>query len=272
MTFRETRVEVDGRALRYRESGEGPALVHLLEGDGVPLTRAHALLARQRRLIVPEQAGAGSSTEARTCSSAHLASDMAHASTLARALETLGIDTFDLWGTSSGAWSALALALHAPDRVRALVLDAPPPIRPADATPSVVTSPAGGGASPRMGALPADLSQIEEVAASGASMRSRGAPMAPHAGAPHDEAELERRLRGLAIPTLVLVGTRDDVSAPEAARFYKDVMPSAHLVFVYDAGHAIAADRPDALAEVVGDFLERHEAFVISRAPTVIHR
>ena len=34
---------------------------------------------------------------------------------------------------------------------------------------------------------------------------------------------------------------------------------------------ACAADRPEAFAEVVADFLERRDAFVISRAETVIH-
>ena len=45
-------------------------------------------------------------------------------------------------------------------------------------------------------------------------------------------------------------------------------MPNCHLVFVYDAGHAISTDRPEAFTEVVADFLERHEAFVISRTET----
>jgi pimeloyl-ACP methyl ester carboxylesterase len=48
-------------------------------------------------------------------------------------------------------------------------------------------------------------------------------------------------------------------------------MPNCHLVFVYDAAHAISTDRPEAFTEVVSDFLERREAFVISRAETVIH-
>ncbi len=43
------------------------------------------------------------------------------------------------------------------------------------------------------------------------------------------------------------------------------------VVDFYDAGHAISTDRPEAFTEVVVDFLERHEAFVISRAETVIH-
>jgi hypothetical protein len=42
-------------------------------------------------------------------------------------------------------------------------------------------------------------------------------------------------------------------------------------VFVYAAGHAISADRPEAFVEVVADFLERHEAFVINRGQTVIY-
>ena len=75
----------------------------------------------------------------------------------------------------------------------------------------------------------------------------------------------------LATPTLVLFGTVDRVIPPEMGHIYKELMPNAHLVFVYDAGHAISTDRPEAFTEVVADFLERHEAFVISRTPTVIH-
>jgi pimeloyl-ACP methyl ester carboxylesterase len=62
----------------------------------------------------------------------------------------------------------------------------------------------------------------------------------------------------------------DGVIPPEMGHRYKKLMPNCHLVFVYDAAHAISIDRPEAFTEVVADFLERHEAFVISRTPTVI--
>ena len=88
---------------------------------------------------------------------------------------------------------------------------------------------------------------------------------------PDRDPELENRLRGLTVPTLVLFGTLDSVISPAMGRVYKDLIPGAHLVFVYDAGHVISTDRPEAFTEVVADFLERHEAFVISRAQTVIH-
>ena len=69
----------------------------------------------------------------------------------------------------------------------------------------------------------------------------------------------------------MLWGTLDRLIPSEMGRIYKELMPNCHLVLVYDAGHLIDAERPEAFAEVVGDFLERHEAFLISRTETVIH-
>ena len=78
-------------------------------------------------------------------------------------------------------------------------------------------------------------------------------------------------MRRLDTPTLVLFGTLDRVIPPEMGRHYKELLPNGHLVLVYDAGHAIGAERPEAFVEIVTDFLDRHEAFLISRAETVIH-
>ena len=83
--------------------------------------------------------------------------------------------------------------------------------------------------------------------------------------------ELERRLAEVTTPTLVLFGTADRQAAQDTGRVYTGLIPNSHLVFVYDAAAAIGRDRPEAFAEVVADFLERHEAFIISRTPTVIH-
>ena len=88
---------------------------------------------------------------------------------------------------------------------------------------------------------------------------------------PDRDSALEAEMRKLTTPTLVLFGTRDNVIPSEMGRHYKQLMPNCHLVFVYDAGHAISAERPEAFADVTDDFLERHEAFVINRTPTVIH-
>jgi pimeloyl-ACP methyl ester carboxylesterase len=78
-------------------------------------------------------------------------------------------------------------------------------------------------------------------------------------------------MRQIAVPTLVLFGTLDRLIPPAMGRHYKELIPGSNLVLVYDAGHLIAAERPAAFTEVVTDFLQRREAFVISRAETVIN-
>jgi len=203
---------VEARGVRFRslQAGDGPPLVHLHDAGGVGLTPAHEALSRRFRVIAFETLDGDRSPAPRQLASA-----------LGRALEDLGVDRFNLLGTSRGATTALWLAMEQPERVLALVLEAPLAIRP-------------DGAEPR-------------------------------------DAELERRLADLTTPTLALFGTTDTVIPPETGRLYPKLMPNGHLVFVYDAAHTISADRPEAFAEVVTDFLERHEAFIISRTATVIH-
>ena len=52
------------------------------------------------------------------------------ATTIVKAADALGLDRFDLMGTSFGGKAALWLAVQHPERVRALVLEAPAAIRP----------------------------------------------------------------------------------------------------------------------------------------------
>jgi pimeloyl-ACP methyl ester carboxylesterase len=84
------------------------------------------------------------------------------------------------------------------------------------------------------------------------------------------DQELEQAMTGLQVPVLVVFGTEDRRTPPEMGRIYKQLLPNCQLLFVYDAGHAVAADRPEAFAEAVADFLERHEQYVVSRRSTVL--
>ena len=88
---------------------------------------------------------------------------------------------------------------------------------------------------------------------------------------PNRDPDLEGRLATLNVPTLVLFGTEDRLIPTEMGRIYRELMPNCHLVFVYDAGHHIDADRPEAFADIVSDFLERHEQFVVTRTSSVIN-
>ena len=260
MSFREGFVEADGFRIRYMEDGNGPPLVHLHGAGGLSLTPAHDLLARTHRVIAFEMPGFGESAEnTRSGSMRELAS------TMVSAAAALRLSQFDLLGSSFGGKVSLWLAALHPATVRALVLEGPAAIRPAGhrltaGTPEEMARRLYAHPDrmpPRAVVSPAVMSKTQTLVG-----RLRGGDRDP---------ELEALLPGLPMPVLVLFGTLDHVIPPDMGRHYKTLLPNCHLVFVYDAGHLIGAERPEAFAEVVGDFLERREAFVISRRGTVIH-
>jgi len=258
--FREGFVEADGFRIRYAEAGEGAPLVHLHGAGGLRLSPAHDLLAVQFRVIAFEMPGFGDSPE--NTSTATMAE---YAMTMAHAADALGLDRYNLWGTSFGGRTALWLAAQQPERLLALVLQAPAAILPAGGPPAARTPEDMARllyAHPeRMGPMPARdpavLAKQQQLVG-----RLRG---------PARDSDLEARMATIEVPTLVLWGTLDRMIPSETARRYKELMPNCHIVLVYDAGHAMDAERPEAFAEVVGDFLERHEAFLISRTETLIH-
>jgi pimeloyl-ACP methyl ester carboxylesterase len=258
--FREGFVEADGFRIRYMEAGAGTPLVHLHGAGGLRLNPAHDLLSRKFRVVAFEMPGFGASAENTR------SRDMAElAATMAAAAGALGLDRFNLMGTSFGGKTALWLAVQHPEQVLALVLESPAAIR-------LPGGPQPGGSPAEMARLlfahperqpPLPAADPRQAAQTGALVRRlRG---------PERDPDLEARMAELKTPTLVLFGTLDAMISPTVGHFYKEIIPDCYLVFVYDAGHAIATDRPEAFTEVVGDFLDRHEAFVVSRVPTVIH-
>src|SRR5262249_5019604 len=260
LAFREAYVEADGFRIRYQEAGQGAGLVHLHGAGGLRLTPAHDLLSRRFRVVAFEMPGFGQSPEnARTTTMPELAS------TMARAATGLGLHTFNLMGTSFGAKTALWLAFQEPDRVLALVLEAPAAIRPESAQP-----PSGSPEEMAM-RLYAHPERLDPLPIPDPAIWAKTLPLVMRLRGPNRDRELERRLLSSTTPMLVVFGTMDAVVPPEMGRIYKELVPNTHLVFVYHAAHAISTDRPQAFAEVVADFLDRREAFVISRAATVIH-
>jgi pimeloyl-ACP methyl ester carboxylesterase len=257
--FREGFIEAEGFRIRYMEAGQGTPLMHLHGAGGLRLTPGHDLLCRHRRVIAFEMPGFGSSPEnTRTRTTAEMAEAMAAAVT------NLGIDKFNLMGTSFGAKVALWLAVQQPERVEGLALEAPAAIRPAGSEPS-------SGSPEEMARLYAHPERLAPLPVPDPAIQAKTRSLVSRLRGPDRDTDLETQMRRLPTPTLVLFGTLDRVIPPEMGRFYKELLPNCHLVFVYDAGHAISTERPEAFAEVTVDFLERREAFVVSRAETVIH-
>ena len=86
-----------------------------------------------------------------------------------------------------------------------------------------------------------------------------------------DAAELEARLPDVQCPTLVVFGQEDRSVRPEAAGIYHERIPNCNIAFVYAAGHDIAGDRPQALVNLVSDYLERRETFIVQNRTGVIN-
>ena len=83
--------------------------------------------------------------------------------------------------------------------------------------------------------------------------------------------DLESSLSEIQCPTLVVFGQADTRVAPEAASIYRGRIPNCNIAFVYDAGHDIAAERPEALLNLVGDYLERRETFIVQNRSGAIN-
>lgn len=76
---------------------------------------------------------------------------------------------------------------------------------------------------------------------------------------------------GLHMPVMALFDAMDRLIPPEMGRLYCEQLPNCHLILVYDAGHEVNADRPEAFVSVVGDFLQHHAAFLVNRQSGLIN-
>ncbi|MGE0826259.1 MAG: alpha/beta fold hydrolase [Candidatus Binatia bacterium] len=83
-------------------------------------------------------------------------------------------------------------------------------------------------------------------------------------GNPRDP-ELLGRLREVQAPTLVLLGTNDTSVPANTGQRYVEQLSNCYYTLVYDAGPAMATERPEALFATVSDFIERRGTFIVER-------
>jgi pimeloyl-ACP methyl ester carboxylesterase len=256
--FTDRRIQADGFAIRYAEAGEGPALVCFHGAGGLRLSPGHELLAGRHRVIALEAPGFGNSAaNERSQTMTELAA------TMRAAIDALGVGQFNLWGTSFGGRLALHLAVGLGERERerldSLVLVSPAAILIGPRVPATLERlyvhperrPTDGPPAPEINAKQVAL--VDRLIAS-----------------PRDP-ELEAAMRELTVPTLVLFGSADEMTPPELGRHYRELLPQCQFVIVYDAGHAIDGDRPEAFAAIVTDFIEHREQFVVRRESRLLY-
>ena len=257
--FGEHHVEADGFRIRSLEAGEGEPLVYLHGAGGPRISRGHEILAARHRVIAFEVPGFGQSpVNDRSASVRDLAA------TMTRAVAGRGIERYDLMGNSFGGRLALWMAALQPERIRALVL-----VAPAAILPERRGGPGGPPTDPAM--LYAHPERVPLPPPPDPAVAAKQSALVQRLSGPPRDADLEGRLPGLDIPTLVLFGTSDRAIPPEMGRHYRELLPDCQYVLVYDAGHLLDADRPEAFASAVDDFLQRPDGFLVSRSSGVIH-
>ena len=122
MTIKRGFADVSHGQIHYRRSGsDGPPLVmlHASPGSSRQLEPLMAAFARSRRVWAPDTLGNGDSSPPRD---AQPTIETLAAGAI-EALDGLGLDQVDLYGSHTGASIAATIALLQPKRVRRLVLD-----------------------------------------------------------------------------------------------------------------------------------------------------
>ncbi len=259
--FKETHIEVDGFNIQYWESAPPHALgaIVILEGMTSGRSSLREALGQAYRVIALELPGFGDSPANERSQSV---SELAR--TIAQAAAAIAPSTYTLIGTSFGANVALWQTLQSPDPVEALVLISPTAMRPA----SDPTASPPADMAKRLFAHPEKAQGLPSV---NPVIIDKEQALVQRLTGCHHDAEAERRLGEVACATLIIFGSEDRMVTSEAAGIYRERIPNSNLSFVYDAGHLIEAERPEALINVVSDYVERRETFIVGRQSGIIN-
>jgi len=265
-----TAVNIGEIELDYERSGSGPPLLLIMGMGGTALHWGEPFLDALRRnfeVIVYDHRGVGASSRMEgALSIAELAADAAGL------LTALGIDSAHVMGISMGGMVAQELTLAHPGLVRTLTLGA--------------TSAGGAGSQPP---APGVMERLGEAAMSGSRERATRAAWEANVSprfAADDEAwarflaigerravalpvimaqlraiiefDTRSRLGQLALPTLVIHGTLDEIIPVANGRTLAELIPGARLEIFDGAGHLFFLESPERSAELVSTHAAVH--------------
>jgi pimeloyl-ACP methyl ester carboxylesterase len=254
VVFTDAAVHADGFEIAYRETGTGAPLVFLHGAGGPAIAPAHEALAADFRVLLFEIPGFGESpANTRSATAAQLADTMHQA-----ARQVCG-GSYTLVGTSFGSRVASWAAVRHADEIDRLVLLAPAGILPDGFRP-----PTGALMRNARQGLYAHPENAQPRPALPAATAEKQADIVGRLLTPRDE-ELEAAYRGLDVPTLMLFGTHDPRLPTSLARRYLELNPEFAVLFVYDAGHVLEEERPEATADAIGNFARHGLGFVVNR-------
>jgi pimeloyl-ACP methyl ester carboxylesterase len=267
---------LDGYRMRYLRCGSGPPLLllHGLLGYSFSWRFAMPALAERATVFAVDMPGAGFSDRPPNAAG----SFRAHAERLLRFLDSVGVDSCDLLGTSHGGAIAMRAAALAPNRVRSLILVAP--VNPWSAhgrrlAPFVSSSAVSWlllRCEPGLGIihdtllrhLYGDPRRIPPGTLAGYSAAFK-IPGTLNYGLGvvrswnRDLADLESALPRIAnIPTLLLWGSKDTAVSPDSAEPLRQVFRHCEVETFDGVGHLPYEEVPERFNSSVMAFLSKH--------------
>jgi pimeloyl-ACP methyl ester carboxylesterase len=251
----EEHLEFPGGRIHLFRGGEGPPLLFLHAAGGAGQWHEfHELLARQFTVYAPDHPGFGKSDE---LAEVEDMGDLVYH--YLDVIERLGLDRPHVVGGSFGGWIAAELAVAAPHAIGSLVLMSAAGLRLPEhpitdlffLTPPQLADTLFHDPVKAAGFLPAEP-DVDTVLA---AYRDATA-LARFAWTPFlNNPKLERRLRRVTSPTLV-VWPSDDKLVPIAhGHRYAELIQNATFTVVEDCGHAMYFERPADFAKITTDFL-----------------
>ncbi|MEV5843512.1 alpha/beta hydrolase [Streptomyces sp. NPDC051985] len=260
--FSPHQVEADGFTIRYFQAGDGDPLLVLHGAGGPQFSLALDLLSDRFRVFLIEMPGFGDQANDRHQTLADMAA------TIDATAQALGLDAYHLLGTSFGGAVSTFVALNHPQRLLSLVLEAPATFRTGETPPSPDLPPAEmlrrfrrHPERPPVWVQPSPATMAKTWTLVGRLMGQL----------PVYDEELVARLQECQVRTLVVFGDKDGVIPPDNGRTFRRHMPNCNYILIHDAAHDPQADRPEAYADVVGDFLTRGWLFLLPEESTVIN-
>lgn len=253
MQFEKRTVRLPKGEVTYHVGGTGEPLLYFHSAGGVRFSYPLFELMKAHTIYMPVAPGFDDTERLPGVDDypglAHLAADFADA-VIKRPCDVLG--------HSFGGRLAIWYAALFPGKVEQLVLECPSGFRPPGAGP-LSTDPKV--VHRQMFAHPERIPPGEKSAE--ASAANRQTANRYHKSIDMD-AELVKRLDQIQALTLILHGTKDGMIPEESATFLKQRIRRSHLVYIFDAAHAIEVDQPAMFSGVVGDFLARGQAFLVN--------
>jgi pimeloyl-ACP methyl ester carboxylesterase len=252
----ERKILVNGAVIRYLEAGEGAPLLLLpsAAGRATEYQPLIPLLEEDFHVYSIDYPGFGQSDLLEGVTGTDALADF-----VLNWMEAVGLRRSHLAGFSLGGWVALSLALSNPDRISSLILIA----TSAGKLPHIsILNPSGMShkeildrfyhrpeIKERLARQKLSSTEKEELLRSSRALARlvRQGDLIPR---------FDHRLREIKAPTLIISADRDQaIPVPYQERLHAGIAQSEWVIFS-ETGHAIVAERPEALAEAIRNFLK----------------